>query len=302
MIGNYRSSGIPRLRNHKQALKWYEDTKPIRGRDKDTRPLGRRASVDNYHISKADNGDIVCNLWKSPSVTFHKDDTMTIHYGRNSFVMMGMFIQQVLGVWAGQEHNMFTINTIAADGLAIGRSVIPKEGLKVKFVYEPFFGVEALNAPVTFVHHINRKEKQEVLNKYQGIRDYLTGFVKVREYAYTDPEMKAAFGVAYEQHTDSKGKTQRWESIQYPRFSIANPNDVEQMFAWLESEEASDNYKGALAIMWECSPYEKRNPKIHKAMAVLDDYILARHKHEVFKEIQVPEGTVRRDSYGKFFN
>jgi hypothetical protein len=295
MIGNYNNSGIPRLRSHKQALEWYEDTKPIRGRDKDTRPLGRRASVDNYHISKADNGDIVCNLWKSPSVTFHQDDTMTIHYGRNSFVMMGMFIQQVLGVWAGQEHNMFTVNTIS------GRSVIPKEGLKVKFVYDPHFGVEAFNSPVTFVHHIKRKEKQAVLNKYQGIRDYLTGFVKVREYAYTEPELKMVFGVTYQQHTDQNGKTQRWESIQYPRFSIANSHDVEQMFAWLESEEASDNYKGALAIMWECSPYEKRNPKIHKAMAVLDDYILARHKHEVFKEIQVPEGTIRRDNYGKFF-
>ena len=296
MIGNYNNSGIPCLRSHKQALEWYENTKPIRGRDKDTRPLGRRASVDNYHISKADNGDIVCNLWKSPSVTFHQDDTMTIHYGRNSFVMMGMFIQQVLGVWAGQEHNMFTINTIN------GRSVIPKEGLIVKFVYEPSFGVQALNAPVTFVHHINRKEKQVVLSKYQGIRDYLTGFVKVREYAYTDPEMKAAFGSTHSSHVDVNGKTHRWESIDYPRFSIRNPHEVEQMFAWLESEDASDNYKGALAIMWDCSPYEKRKPNVSKAMAMLDDYILARHKHEVFKEVQVPEGTIHRDNYGKFFN
>jgi hypothetical protein len=141
-----------------------------------------------------------------------------------------------------------------------------------------------------------------VLNKYQGIRDYLTGFVKVREYAYTDPEMKAAFGSTQSSHVDVNGKTHRWEQVEYPRFSIRNPNDVEQMFAWLESEEASDNYKGALAIMWECSPYEKRKPSTSKAMAVLDDYILARHKHEVFKEIQVPEGTVRRDNYGKFFN
>jgi len=50
MYGHHRNSGIPLINDYATALKLWEDTKPIRGRAIDTRPLGHRRN-DHYLIN-----------------------------------------------------------------------------------------------------------------------------------------------------------------------------------------------------------------------------------------------------------
>ena len=74
----YHNSGISSIKNYAEALKRYETTKHIRGRAEDQRPLGKRSKTDNFRISKKENGDIQCFLFRTPVVTFTPEDNIVI--------------------------------------------------------------------------------------------------------------------------------------------------------------------------------------------------------------------------------
>ena len=80
MYGHPRNTGIPRINDYATALKLWEDTKPIRGRDVDTRPLGYREKVDSYQINFLPEGAVECILYKTPVVTFYENGDVHIRH------------------------------------------------------------------------------------------------------------------------------------------------------------------------------------------------------------------------------
>jgi hypothetical protein len=73
----YNTYGAPRLSSYAEALKWYNDTKPIRGHEKAVRPLGYR----RYHMCASielDAGDVVLVYEGFPCVTWRPGDTFTV--------------------------------------------------------------------------------------------------------------------------------------------------------------------------------------------------------------------------------
>lgn len=73
----YNTYGAPRLSSYAEALKWHNDTKPIRGHEKAVRPLGRR----RYHMYASielDAGNVVLVYERFPSVIWRPNDTFTV--------------------------------------------------------------------------------------------------------------------------------------------------------------------------------------------------------------------------------
>ncbi len=54
-MGYQTVMAVPRIADYKEAYKKWNDTKPLRGRSEDIRPLGERRDVDTYSIRK--------NIW-----------------------------------------------------------------------------------------------------------------------------------------------------------------------------------------------------------------------------------------------
>lgn len=75
----YRNSGVVPLRDYADAKGRYETTEPIRGKGVNAgiRPLGHRRKTQ-FQICK--NGDdIICQCYDTHLVTFHPDNTITLH-------------------------------------------------------------------------------------------------------------------------------------------------------------------------------------------------------------------------------
>ena len=97
-FGYQRNSGISWFRDYGDALHKYENTKDIRGRvEEPKRPLGHRKSVDMYSIRKKDNADIECVLYRTPVVTFHTDNTVSIWHDTWASQTTANFIPEVMG-------------------------------------------------------------------------------------------------------------------------------------------------------------------------------------------------------------
>lgn len=77
MYGRLKSTGIPSLRDHKEALNHWNQIKPIRGRAKDERPIGDRRK--NYmQIFQDTAGNMVCKLYDTHVVTFYPDNKVRL--------------------------------------------------------------------------------------------------------------------------------------------------------------------------------------------------------------------------------
>lgn len=90
------NSGIPALGSYKEALDWWTNTKPIKGRKEDVRPLGKRNRVDEYQIRKLDDGTIECVLWQDPCVIFTPDNRIGISNPFTGSQGVANFVSQVM--------------------------------------------------------------------------------------------------------------------------------------------------------------------------------------------------------------
>ena len=82
---------IRRVRSYKDAEAFYENTKPIRGRGDQHRPLGARKDIDRFYMVKSHNAlapddtppTYQCFLYRTPLVTFYPDGRVVLDIGTN---------------------------------------------------------------------------------------------------------------------------------------------------------------------------------------------------------------------------
>lgn len=208
---------VPRISTYAEALKKFDNTKPIKGREPEIRPLGDRRNVDTYSIRKnVWNESIELVLYRTPVIKFTLDDEVKISFGRWSSASTCQFISRVLlGVGAyrvkGQVVLGFTGTTTKAmigdhEELVLVRGAnggwIPKE------------------KQVLCDYRISRKEANNVRKMVSQFRDYLSGVLKLKteeivlnEGTYyeqrhnvvrlTYDEMVAVFGKDVNTHNDT---------------------------------------------------------------------------------------------------
>ena len=104
-------SRIKMFRNHAEAERIYNETKPIRG-SVDVRPIGERRDAHWYRITKnAATNTYEAILYQTPVVTFYPDNTIKVKTGGFNTATTMQFISNVLGInaWRTRGASMFTI-------------------------------------------------------------------------------------------------------------------------------------------------------------------------------------------------
>lgn len=91
-----------------------------------------------------------------------------------------------------------------------------------------------------------------------------------------------------------------YDLVLVPKWNYANPDDINVFISWMRSDEPHDRHK-AMVVLCHRTIDRGGNERHHEVMLKIDRMILARHKHEVFKEVQVPEGVVKKDKYSWAF-
>ena len=298
MYGHQRNSGIPQVNDYATALKLWEETKPIRGRAVDTRPLGHRRN-DHYLINKLPDGAVQCILYQTPVVIFHENGEVHIkHDGWNS-VSTCNFIGEVLGI------HSFIYNHKLCVGFNYGNYVVPVEGLTIKrnatWVYEPVNPVPVMS------HALNRKGANNVRARYKPFTTYLSSMCKLKAGSdYPQSELVRVFGLnKYKQPNMgdlSRDNYNEWE------------DSVKPFFEWVsDTKEETQNesfYKGLLLMAksfgvenWVRGGSQEEGYALteRKALKAFDDLVIGFHRDETLEEKVLPEGVVNKDSYGKYF-
>jgi len=212
-FGHMRNSGISWFRDYGDALHKYENTTDIRGRTEEPkRPLGQRKSVDMYSIVKKDNGDIECVLYKTPVVTFHTDNTVSIWHDTWASQTTANFIPEVMGnSVCARVFNSKLCLYVHGDEF-----FVPEEGLKLSKNEHGAWQVD--NPPNNVIHHINRKQSKLVLRKYEEFYSYLERMKKLRfdgeRAVFSEEEYVQTFG----ELKDHSGYVRRSDAMLNPNY------------------------------------------------------------------------------------
>ena len=279
--GQPRNSGIYRMRNYEDALKTYNDTTPIRGRD-NVRPLGHRSKVDAYQIRVKDK-TVECVLYVTPVVTYHEEGTITLCAGNYLSQSTCYFIIEVLGIDAYINNHKFII---ALQGKAYELKLNGKLTLQRNEQGQ----LITLDAPKQYTYRIRRKVHKEVKVRYAQMRDFIVGTAKLKEGQEMETEELVEIFGKREQQVDGY----KYLQADIPALKYNNPETVEQMFTWLESEP----YK-AFCWLHNASTYWRVTVK--NIEEVFDTCVLARHKDEVLTKKEVPEGVMCKNKHAFLF-
>jgi len=171
----YRTvKNVPRATAYTTAKTIHDNIKPIRG--KDVRPLGARRDYHQYSVKQNEQGEIEFICYRTPVVTFHPDDTITIRNGGWSSVSTHQFIQEVLGIQANGYKGK-TALTIKGNKYLMDSS--DDSAFKIKREAEGGLQFESLQE--RHGYRMNRKAANNVRRRYAPFLDYLKGMLKLRE-------------------------------------------------------------------------------------------------------------------------
>lgn len=294
---SYRNTGIRILRDYAEALSWFERTVPIRGREKrglkECRPLGHR-NRPHFSIRKADDGSIECREYSESNipVTFHPDGTITVkaYWVTTS---TAAFIEEVLGVRAFVQDHSVVISVQCT------QHRVPRDGLKLRRRDEGKGALEVINPTVEVVHHIRRREANNVRSMYNEFRDFMSGIIKLRdERGLSQEELAELFGMERVEYTTGNGVVQGWDRVKSPVLAYADRECMEELFAKITSENHEDRYFAAMFIIVGANRWRM---ELNVSLKGLDRCIIAYHKDDVLKEVPVTNGEIKRDAYGWAF-
>lgn len=160
---------VPRVSTHAQAMQIFKDTKPIRGTT--TVPLGARRDHYQYSIRK-DGENIQLFCYKTPVVTFHPDDSITIRTDGWCSVSTHQFIQQVTGI-PTNGRGRYTVLSLRDSKVAISgnetASLVMRSGNWC-----------CVSDHRRVSYRMNRKAANNVRARYKDFIHYINGFSLIR--------------------------------------------------------------------------------------------------------------------------
>ena len=329
---------VPRIADYKEAYKKWNETKPVRGRSDDIRPLGERRYVDSYSVRKnVWTEAIELVLYQTAVIKFTADDEVIINYGRWPSASTCQFITRVLsGVGASRVRGEVVLGFGTADG-----RVIQKLGENEELVLVRVDGRwQPKQIKTLFDYRINRKEANNVRKDVKQFRDYLQGMVKLMEdesvlYGQTYKritrsyaELGEVFGLKRE-HDKVTIELAEWRRLaEKPQPRYGNDaaeqakedwnkyNDASDKFYELVKNDQDDNtrhqnywiafnilfaYQNYLYWIDESIAHEK---KLYLASEYLEKYLeeilFARFSDRVFKMVELEKGKVPTGRYDKY--
>lgn len=296
MYGSHRNSGIVQINDYATALKRWEETKPIRGREVDTRPLGHRRN-DYYLINFLPEGAVECILYKTPVVTFYENGEVRIQTGGWPTQSTCSFIQEVLGI------HSYIFNYKLCVGFNYKDYVVPSGGMTIKrnhnWVYEP------VNPEPVVVHNLNRKGANNVRAIYKPFKTYLSSMCRLKgDSIYPEEDYFQVFGKC-------KYGTPDVSSLDRDSYDGWG-NEVKKFFKLVSDtneETQNDSFYKALLIVarsygktkWGADKTEGYVLFEKPALKAFDKLVIGFHRSETLDEKVLSDGEIKKDPYGEYF-
>jgi hypothetical protein len=294
MYGQYRNSGIVSIQSYAEAVKWHDNTPPIRGsgRNAGLRPLGHRNRM-HFQILMDDEKNVRCRLYDTDVVVFRPDDTVFVTTDRYNTQTTANFISDVLRVPCG-VHDHSVVVRLSGNDYRVGTGIVL--GRKDK-------AWTAIEAKREYTYAINRKRMNELRKSVAAFRTYLSGSIKVRD-GQLDPEMRDTF---LREHLPKLGvpegnawslRISQWrEDAQITRIRLAK-------FVEMVQEGGAGNwYTASLWLMFSTNDSWRgsyaRRIEVSAATSLLDEVLIALNP-DALDVKEVPEGIVKRNKYAQF--
>ena len=289
---SYQQSGISSIENYAEALKRYETTKHIRGRAEDQRPLGKRSKIDSFRIFKEENGNIQCWLYRTPVVTFTPEDNIVISLNQWISSSTCKFIGEV--IYGGLSTYVFDGSIcvkFSYGGEYRLHSHTPTTLTRTK---HPDGGVDTFTLSdwdKRVVHMVDRKGKKEALAPYRPFLEYIRAFLKLRKDEHISLEEAAE---ALQGHYPSlprgatNGRTEFTQRVEYINKWVLSTTE----------NKHEDFYRASMLL---CGHPRYQGGMVHTDMEFYDNMLLGVNRDRVFKEVQVPDGEVKKDAYKGFY-
>ena len=305
---------VPRVHSYADALKIHDNTKPLRGRAEEIRPLGNRRDADTYHIRK--HGDAIeLVLYKTPVITFEPDGDVVLFVDNYNTVATHQFLSHVLGISAGGVRRT-TVLVIGGNKYTLAG----QDKLRLRMDNGNW---QVLNPTQQWTWRLDRKAVTNVRSKYGEFYAYLKGFVNLRTESITDgwnsktydgihveqSEFKGVFGsmtsIRSYCYMDKVGKQHlNWTNVKAEQYK-ASSNAFQVLIRPDQPEEDKHTnfYKAALLLIakLENDAMDIRTDSVRvrskHIVPLLDDVLFMMNAHQVLVRKALPQGKVSSGIY-----
>jgi hypothetical protein len=289
------SREIPRLYNYMDALAHEAEIKPIRGRSPECKPIGPRRAT-HMQIRKDPDESIVCRLYNTDVVTYHKNGVITLYLeGFLSPTTMD-FITYITGETVGLRYGRAWVHATQKGMSEAGWYALHERDTNV-FVRNGNGLLEMQNPTPVFVHRVERARANNVRKQYKHFKEYVKRMLKVRDDGFSHQEFGDVFGWV---HRDLPN---------YPTQLVVrtnwkpSPSEVARFLELARSTDTVDQYKAMLWLVrsstYMRNGYWGTNEK--SLIKDFDDLMMYGHRDEVFVAYEREPGDFTNDPYKKFF-
>jgi hypothetical protein len=255
------------------------------------------------------NGDDVeCVLYKTPVITFHTDDTITIKTGGWNSVSTHQFIWAITGCYARGSKGKTVLKVGALEH-------VMSEQMKMKYLGGSAQW-EMLTTEEQYDWRIDRQKAKEVRAKYKEFNKYLSGVIKLRSTTVQDQLCIESSvdelydGLSLTLYADHHGR----ESINMDAFRLVDDkNKLEHAkFMYLigasgegKADKTDDYHKAMLMLIGRCGTADYWHLSLGRKITVYPKVLIDKayecmykyHSDEVFTKVKLPVGKVPSGRY-----
>jgi hypothetical protein len=276
---------LPVLHDYAAAKRRFENTKPIRGRVDEVRPLGKRSKSHVRIEMGGDGTDMGCDtgdnvhvvLYSTRVVTYYPDGRIRLYVGNWSSDSTHQLINHVVPfhprVHSFSGKSWFT----SYHGWSSGEFVVPAEGaLMQRGEYNTW---ELTNPERVTIQNINRKGMNEVRREYKPLYNYVRGLVKLTRNDFDGPNIARL--------------PERMAGMSAP--SNFHPTDDPEMLYQQVAAVARER-----GHSWISQWVRNNNPKLADAssyiisLAILDRFMRANLPDRCISDVELPLGVKKK--------
>ena len=287
---------VPSIYTYAQAKQMHNNIVPIRGRD--IKPLGQRRDGDTYHI-RMNGEDVECVLYKTPVVTFHPDDTITVSTNNWDTVSTHQFIWAITGCNCYGSRGKTVIK--------IGdKEYVINEIMRIKHVEDSSPKWEVLTKEEQYDWAIDRQKANIVRAKYKEFITFVNGGLKLRtidtDAVFSTKELSEQFG----EHT-LPWCTKAVNDTEFNQVALKNSQHAVRFMNLIKEEGNYENYYKAmlmvaglvLSVGYRRIEMDRAEVKA-KPRSIIDkiyECIYKWHSDEIFVRIKLADGKVPTERY-----
>lgn len=314
-LGYNTLRAFPRLRTYEDAAAYEAKVKPIRGRDPEVKPLGRRSQA--YYSIKREGDDICICAGAELLIRFRPSGDMLIYdSGYWSKATYNDIIGEVTGLitttqdskmWARVDGGMSLIRPSprrkwnGTKWIEPTDTTVPENIFRLteKYADNPGYRVWTyVNPPGIVVHHIRRKEMREVRERYAAFIDYAKAMDSIRKDNKPEPQEYAEpFGVKFATSNDGSRTYYVWHKAGMPPCAYHIEFDhghAAALTSWMLSNDAVDNYKAYLWLNVRRGYHSRADRQVTDT---IDRVLIMHHHGEVLTRREASAGKAAKDRY-----